>query len=298
MHRDEVAVDDALVRRLLASQFPELADGSLTIVEPWGTDHAIWRLGTDHVVRLPRIEWAAGQPDLEATWLPRLAPHVPVAIPEPVAVGEPEHGYPFRWAVHCWLPGEGATLARMGDPSAFARDLAEVVRSLQAVPTTGAPPARNRARPLADYDEATRVVIERAGHLIDACAALDVWEAALAAPPHDGAPLWVQGDLEGNCLVRDGRLSGIVDWGSACAGDPAVDVQVVWSLLFTDESRRVFLDALEVDDATLARARGAAINQACAALPYYLNTYPEIVERSWRKLALLGVRPVRSPSAE
>jgi aminoglycoside phosphotransferase (APT) family kinase protein len=296
MHRDEVAVDDALVRRLLASQLPELADRSLTIVEPWGTDHAIWRLGTDHVVRLPRIEWAAGQPDLEAVWLPRLAPHVPVAIPEPVAVGEPEHGYPFRWAVHRWLPGEGAALDRMRDPSAFARDLAHVVRCLQAIPTTGAPPARNRARPLSEYDDATRIVIDAAGHLIDAAAALDVWEAALAARPHDGALVWVQGDLEGNCLVRDGRLGGIVEWGSACAGDPAVDVQVVWSLLFTDDSRRVFLDALEVDDATLMRARGAAVNQACAALPYYLNTYPEIVERSWRKLALLGIRPVRSPS--
>ena len=92
--------------------------------------------------------------------------------------------------------------------------------------------------------------------------------------------------------MRDGRLCGIVDWGSACAGDPAVDVQVVWSPLFTDDSRRAFLDVLDVDDATLARSRGAAINQACAALPYYLHTYPLIVERSWHKLASLGVPPL------
>lgn len=105
-------------------------------------------------------------------------------------------------------------------------------------------------------------------------------------------PIWVQGDLEGNCLVRDGRLCGIVDWGSACASDPAVDIQVVWSPLFTDESRGAFLDALDVDDATLMRSRGAAINQACAALPYYRDTYPLIVERSWHKLAALGVLPV------
>ena len=92
MHVEEVAVDEALVRRLLRSQMRELVDLPLLPVVPWGTDHAIWRLGADLVVRLPRIHWAAGQPQYEAEWLPQLAPHLPVAIPEAVAVGEPGHG--------------------------------------------------------------------------------------------------------------------------------------------------------------------------------------------------------------
>jgi aminoglycoside phosphotransferase (APT) family kinase protein len=292
MHKDEIEVDEKIVRDLLRSQMPDLADLPLVVVEPWGTDNAIWRLGTELVVRLPRIYWATGQVELEALWLPRLAPHLPVSVPEPVAIGEPASSYPYRWAVHRWISGEGAALDRFDDPITFALSLASVVRALQAVPTAGAPPATNRARPLAEYDEATRWFIDRAGHLIDAPAALEVWEEALAAPPDHGPPVWVQGDLEGNCLVQDGRLSGIVDWGSACAGDPAVDVQVVWSPLFTDDSQRAFLDALGIDDATLARSRGAAINQACAALPYYLDTYPRIVERSWHKLAVLGVHPL------
>lgn len=292
MHEEEVDVDEALVRRLLAQQMPNFANQPLSMVEPWGTDNAIWRLGPDLVVRLPRIHWAAGQIEREALWLPRLATHLPVAVPEPVAIGEPADGYPYRWAVHRWIPGEGAALDRVDDAVTFALDLAAVVGSLQAVPTDGAPTARNRARPLHDYDESTRRAIEGASHLIDAAAALAVWEQALAAPPCDRPPIWVQGDLEGNCLVRNGRLCGVVDWGSACVGDPAVDVQVIWSPLFTVASRRAFLDALSVDDATLARSRGAAINQACAALPYYLQTYPLIVERSWHKLTSLGVRPL------
>lgn len=293
MHADEVDVDEALVHRLLAAQFPHLADRPLTIVEPWGTDNALWRLGDDLVVRLPRIRWATGQVGREATWLPRLAPHLSVAVPEPVAVGEPAAGYPYPWAVHRWLPGDGAALDRIDDPTTFALDLAQVVRDLAAVPTDGAPPAHNRARPLHDYDGPTRWAIDSARHLIDADAATAVWEDALAAPPFTGTPTWVHGDLEGNCLVRDGRLAGLVDWGSACVGDPAVDVQVVWSPLFTGGSRQAFLDALDVDDATLARSRGAAVNQACAALPYYLDTYPLIVERSWHKLAALGIGPRR-----
>jgi aminoglycoside phosphotransferase (APT) family kinase protein len=294
MHDDEIEVEEPLVRRLLETQFPVLASSRLTRVEPWGTDNAIWRLGTDLVVRLPRIHWAKEQVDREATWLPLLAPHLPVAVPEPIAIGEPGCGYPYRWAVHRWLPGEAAALPPMDDSDRFALDLADVVRALQAVPIDGAPAAVNRARPLQIYNDAALGAIRYARHLIDAEGARAVWEEALAAPPHPGDPVWVHGDIEGNCLLSAGRLSGIVDWGSACAGDPAVDVQVVWSPLFTEESRRVFLDALAVDDASLARSRGAAIHQACAALPYYLNSYPLIVERSLHKLAALGVEAGRA----
>jgi aminoglycoside phosphotransferase (APT) family kinase protein len=291
MHDDEVDIDEALVRRLLDQQMPAWASRPLVPVEPWGTDHAVWRLGDDLVVRLPRIHWAAVQPDRDAEWLPRLAPHLPVTVPEPVTVGDPGHGYPYRWAVHRWIPGDGASPDLVDDPVAFALDLAGVVRGLRIVPTDGAPAARNRARPLQVYDEATRRAIDGAGHLIDVRAARAVWDEALAAPPHTGAPVWVHGDLDGNCIVQDGRLCGLVDWGSACAGDPAVDVQVVWSSIFTDAARTTFLEALEVDDATVARSRGAALHQACTALPYYQDTYPLIVERSWHKLAAIGLSP-------
>jgi len=292
MHDEEIEIDEALVRHLCVVQFPDLADRQLTAIDPWGTDNAIWRLGDDLVVRLPRIHWATEQVDREATWLPLLASHLPVAVPEPITIGKPGCGYPYRWAVHRWLPGEPATLARMDDPVRFALDLAAFVRALQAIPTDGAPPASNRARPLQEYNDETLRIIEYASNLIDADGAMTVWEEALAALPHRGAPVWVHADIEGNCLIRDGHLSGVVDW-APCAGDPAVDIQIVWSPLFTDESRQVFLDVLEVDDATLARSRGAAIHQACAAIGYYLDTYPLIVERSWHKLAAIGVEPRR-----
>jgi aminoglycoside phosphotransferase (APT) family kinase protein len=289
MHDHEADIDDELVRRLLDAQMPDLASRSLAIVEPWGTDNAVWRLGDDLVVRLPRIVGAQGQVDKEDRWLPVIAPHLSATVPEPVAIGEPGFGYPYRWAVHRWIGGEPASIQAMEDPVEFALDVANVVRELRTVPTVGAPLSWHRARPLADYDEPTREVIAGAAHLIDADAALAVWEDALSAPPYDGPAVWVHGDLEGNCLVRDGRLCGIVDWNSACLGDPAVDIQAVWSSLFTDESRTVFLDALGVDDAMIRRSKGAAVNGACAALPYYLDTYPLIVERSWHKLDALGI---------
>lgn len=292
MHRDEVPIDEDTLRRLLAAQFPDLADEPLRIVLPWGTDNAIWRVGADLVARLPRIAWASGQPAKEAAWLPVLATHLPTRVPEPVSVGRPSEDYPFEWALHRWLPGVGASPETIGDPEQFALDLIEVIEALKQAPVEGAPEATNRARPLAAYDEATRQAIKQAAGLIDADAALAVWEAGLAAPPFEGSPRWVHGDLEGNCLVEGGRLSAVIDWNSACVGDPAVDVQVAWSPLFTEDSRELFLDRLGVDEHTIARAKAAAINQACAALPYYLDTYPLIVERSWHKLAGIGVAAV------
>lgn len=289
MHADEIEVDAALVDCLIAAQFPDLAGQRVEVLEPWGTDNAVWRLGDELVVRLPRIGWAVEQVHRDAVWLPRLAPHLPVAVPDPIAIGAPGCGYLYVWAVHRWIPGEAATPARIDDPFRFAEDLARVVLALWSTPTAGAPPARNRARPLGDYDRDARDAIRSAGHLIDVDAATAVWEEALAAPAHRGSPVWVHGDLEGNCLVDNGQLCGLIDWGSACAGDPAVDVQVGWSPLFTADSRQVFFNVLAVDDATIARSRGAAVHQACAALSYYLDTYPLIVERSWHKLAALGI---------
>ena len=289
MHADEIAVDIELVARLIAVQYPDWSHLALRPVEPWGTDNAIWRLGEDLVVRLPRIYWAKEQPAKEAKWLPNLASHLPVSIPEPVALGRPDSEYPFPWSVHRWLPGELAGPDTIRDRNAFADSLLDVIRGLRQAPIDGAPPPHNRARPLAEYDESARQAIASAADLIDAEAALKIWEAGLAAAPHAGALHWVHGDLEGNCLVLNGYLSGLVDWGSACVGDPAVDVQVAWSPLFTDASRARFLERLNPSAATLERAKAIAIQQACVALPYYLNTYPLIVERSWNKLAALGV---------
>jgi len=93
MHVDEVDVDDSLVRRLLAAQLPEWAGLPIEPVHSAGTDNALYRLGDDMVVRLPRIEAATGQVDKEQQWLPRLAPHLPLAIPVPLAKGIAGKGY-------------------------------------------------------------------------------------------------------------------------------------------------------------------------------------------------------------
>jgi aminoglycoside phosphotransferase (APT) family kinase protein len=74
MHAEELPITAGLVHRLLAAQFPQWADLPLAPVPSAGTDNAIFRLGDDKAVRLPRIHWATGQVAKEREWLPKLAP--------------------------------------------------------------------------------------------------------------------------------------------------------------------------------------------------------------------------------
>ncbi len=259
MHADELEIDEALVRRLLAEQFPEWAELPLARIEPQGTVNAIFRLGDELAVRLPRLaEWSAGEAEL--LWLPRLAPLLPLEIPRPLALGEPGAGYPCRWLVVNWLAGETGPVDEL-DPVEAARDLAAFVAALQEADAEGAPAGRDR---LADRDARTREHVARLG-----AAALEAWELALAAPRWEQPAVWQHGDLDcRNWLVRGGRISAVIDWGSPGAGDPAADVMVAWKL-HSPEAREAFREAVDVDDATWTRARGWVVVQAAMILGYY-----------------------------
>ncbi len=281
MHADEVETDVSLVGRLLAAQFPQWSTLPIAPVRSAGTDNAIYRLGDDMAVRLPRIHWAVGQVDKEQRWLPRLAPHLPLAIPVPLAQGTPGEGYPWSWGVYRWLEGENATIEGIADPRQMATDLAQFVAALQRIDATGGPPPEaplsSRSGPLAERDDTVRAAIAALRGRIDTGAATAAWEAALHAPAWHGLPVWLHGDLQsGNLLAQQGRLTAVIDFGCLGVGDPACDLQPVWNL-FPADVRPVFRAALPVDDATWARGRGWALSQALIALPYYWDTNPGMV---------------------
>ncbi len=289
MHPDEAHTDAALVRRLLAAQFPQWAGLPIEHVRSAGTDNAIYRLGEDMAVRLPRRPASVAQVEKEHEWLPKLAPHLPLAIPIPLAKGDPGEGYAWNWAVHTWLQGQEAIPDRLADLSQAAVDLAGFATALQAVDAAGGPvPGRHnfgRGVPLSARDEFTRARIPECADLVDAAAVAAAWEADLNAPSWDRPPVWVHGDLApGNLLALDGRLSAVIDFGGLGVGDPAVELIAAWSL-FEGASRQAFREALAVDDATWARGRGWALSIALVALPYYRHTNPVIVETSLRTIA-------------
>lgn len=264
MHRDRI--DAALAARLVAAQFPRWAALPVVPVEVDGWDNRTFRLGDTMTVRLPTAEGYVQSVEKEQTWLPRLAPSLPLPIPVPLAVGARTDEYPWSWSVRRWVDGRIAIRDRIADLPTFARDLACFLRALQRISATGGPAAGAhcfyRGGSLEVYAAETRDAVAALGPRIDGDAAIGAFEAALAAT-WTGAPVWFHGDIAcGNLLVDDdGSLAAVIDFGTCGVGDPACDLVIAWTLLDGD-SRDVFRSLMPADDAMWARARGWALWKA------------------------------------
>lgn len=270
MHDGEVDINAGLVGRLVVAQFPGLGGLPVRAVQSSGTVNAIYRLGDHLYARLPRLPSWARALERECHWLPKLAPRLPLLVPEPVMQGRPADGYPVSWAIYRWIDGQPYADDLVADERQAARDLARFVTELRQVPVAGAP--KTGRRPLRELDDRTRAAIESACDVIDRDAALAAWEFALTAPAWDGTPTWIHTDLlRPNLLVADGRLSAVIDFGGVGAGDPAADVIAAWSV-FRPAGRETFRSTLPVDDGTWHRARGYALHQAVLIIPYYAQT--------------------------
>nr|WP_079142260.1 aminoglycoside phosphotransferase family protein [Streptomyces sp. LUP30] len=279
MRPDEVDLDAPLVSRLVAAQFPRWAGLTVRRLPSSGTENAMFRLGDDKVVRLPRHPGAVESVGHEARWLARLGPALPVAAPVPLAQGGPGEGFAWPWSVYRWLDGRNPAAGSVERPLSLAAELAAFVTALRGIDPRGGPP-NGRGVPLAERDGPTRDALARLTGRIDTDAVTALWEEALRAPVRVAPPLWAHGDLSpGNVLVQDGRLTAVIDFGCVGIGDPAVDLIVAWNLL-PASARGAFREAVGADDAEWARGRGWALSISLIQLPYYWETNPPLAENS------------------
>lgn len=275
MYPEEVDVDLSLARRLVAGQFTQWADLPITEFPSAGTDHAIYRLGDELAVRLPRRPSAVPALAKERLWLPRFAQLLPLAIPVPLAQGAPAEGFPFPWSVYRWLDGQNVADHPVADAEDAAARLGRFVAALQRIDTTGAPPTF-RGGPLSALDGRVRGEIRDLGAegLLDPDVATAEWEAAIAAPAWEGPPVWVHADLNPvNLLACGGRLTAVIDFGELGTGDPAIDLLPAWAWL-TAWTRDLFRSQVGADDGTWVRGRGWALGLGVGAVHYYRHTNP------------------------
>ena len=289
----EIDIDVALVQRLLAEQFPDLAELPLAPLAS-GWDNAVLRLGDDLLVRLPRRDDAATLADHEQRWLPELAGGLPLPVPVPLRSGRPSAraGYPWPWSICPWLDGDVAARTPPDDLAEAARTLGAFVHALHRPAPADAPVNPVRGVPLSMRDAAFRSSLERLdGIVADRAALLDRWDELSATPAWTGPPVWLHGDLHlANVLVHDGRVSAVIDFGDLAAGDPAGDLFVAWQLL-PSELRPVFRDAVGADDDTWRRAEGWALAMAVA---YLANSADNPLISGLGRRTLQNLAPLRS----
>ncbi|WET81671.1 aminoglycoside phosphotransferase family protein [Amycolatopsis sp. QT-25] len=267
----DIEITAELVEDLVRDQHPDLADRPIRLGAR-GWDNQLWRLGDDLAVRLP---WATGSADAllrkEFTWLPTLAPRLPLPIPVPRRFGEPSERFPRPWLVTTWVPGTPADRAPLTRTSEAAASLAAFLTALHRPAPSDAPAGRNRGGPLADHTgqfAAGLTAATERGLIPDPDAVRAVWDDAVTAPRWTGPALWLHADLHpANVLTAEGTLCGVVDFGDLCAGDPAYDLAAMWLLLPDHAGDHFHADYRPAPDtATLRRARGWAMARALGGL--------------------------------
>jgi aminoglycoside phosphotransferase (APT) family kinase protein len=291
------SIDEQLVRRLLSSQFPLWANLPIIRVAPGGWDNRTFRLGDQMLVRIPSAPSYAASIGKEQRWLPYLAPHLPLQVPEPLALGRPDCELEWEWSIYRWLPGESASSAEIADLCAFASRLAQFLKALHRVDVSDGPrPGRenfHRGGRLAAYDAEARWAIGSLQSQKDMSSISTLWERALATT-WSFRPVWVHGDISpGNLLVRDGALCAVIDFGQLAVGDPACDLAIAWTL-FHGESRERFRQTLRVDEDTWRRGRAWALWKALIVAAGLPGTNPNDVQHTRHVLDQISLEHPRT----
>lgn len=276
MHANQIPTSADMVRDLLVSQYPSLADEPIATEPYHGTDNDVYRVGEYHSVRLPIVDWAVGNETRIRPWLPWLQDRLLIQVPVPLFYGHPECDYPHSWTIYPWLMGETHPFGF--DNEQAACDIAAFLKELRALPTESAPAAGRSPHALdADVRKCLGQLTE-ADHRDELFA---IWDEMMLSPAWDGeGAVWMHGDVApGNLLFSDGRLTTAIDWSGLGVGDPASDLQVAWNF-FGPIGRKVFQDAMDVNDEIWNRARARAFAQASFQLPYYRDTLPVLAKQA------------------
>ncbi len=259
----EVNIDLELVRELIQQQAPRWAGEQISYVAT-GWDNEVYRLGNELIIRLPRRELGDVIGHSERQWLPKLVAETGLDIAAEIFHGEPTATYPFTFSVTRYVPGKSAATLERTDRNGYAEQLAHYFNHLHQRAADPRPVSSYRGCPLSGLDENTRGQIALLSPELRA-AASELWQEAVSAPVYAGQAVWLHGDPHPhNTIVvpenQGFRLSGLVDFGDLCTGDPASDLGMAWMHFSMDSVEKFMAEyGVQANDATWLRSRGWAL---------------------------------------
>lgn len=287
MAQEKDSITEALVQALVSDQFPKWSRLAVRAVPRQGWDNRVFLVGDAMLARLPSTKAYEAQVYREQRWLPLLQTHLPLEIPQPLALGRPGHGYACSWSIYRWIEGDNAASSPPTEDESFAQDLGAFLNALRKAPAADGPEPGphnfHRGGSLAAYDTQFRQAVKALSGRIDEAVALATWQTALDAR-WQLPPVWVHGDIAlGNLLVRQGSLAAVIDFGQLCVGDPACDLAIAWTH-FRGEDRRTFLKGVALDSGTCERGRAWALWKATIVASGLVQTNAVEGLSSWQTI--------------
>lgn len=293
--QDEVP-DARLVGRLLREQFPDLADEHVRLSPALGSSNWVFRVGDEFAVRLPRSDSYTADLLNEAQFLPSLAPHLGVPVPEVRFLAEPSTQFSRPWTVVTWVPGE--TPVELGTPAQarMATALGRFMRRLHGLDTVGLRPGSEQwgyraGEPVTDVIDGWAESAANDLHdLFDPGRVREAWRLVRDVPPASAAPCWIHTDLSAENILTspDGGLVGVLDFGGLGVGDRSVDLLYAWSM-FEPPAREILCSESGADEATWLRARAwAFVGPGLVSIAGYRHSMPARTARLTRMVEVIA----------
>ncbi|WP_203653316.1 phosphotransferase [Demequina activiva] len=233
--RAHPSITPETVRGLVDDQDPDFHE--LELGERFdGWDMAMYRLGDDLAVRLPRVEAAVDSLIAETRFVPRLSDAWDFPFPRVVRSGLPGHGYPWPWAIVSWVPS--ATADKVPLTAAAGPSMGRAIAQIHCRADADAPYNPEQSLPMAARGADLAWALDQladargpAGERLDVQRIDALWKAALDAPAGRDV-VWSHADLHGsNVLSANGAFAGIIDWGKMAGCDRAVDLGFLYTVM-------------------------------------------------------------------
>ncbi|MBD2869114.1 phosphotransferase [Paenibacillus arenilitoris] len=259
----EWEVSEELAHKLISNQFPQLASKSVKKLGH-GWDNTVFLVGAEYVFRFPRRKVALSSLRMEGKILPKLKDYISIAYSLPMFFGEGDYDYPMPFLGYPYLSGEFPVGLTDKQRAFSATTLAQFLKGLHAFPVKVAREigVQHDHRNLTDIalrkEKMHKCITDLARHFSkEEYHAITNYLEQLRTERVKPKHVFLHGDLHfKNILVeKNGKVSGVIDWGDVNIGHPACDLNVVYSFLPPEARADIFNVYGDVDEETKILAR-------------------------------------------